>query len=134
MPGRPRKDVIREDEVGVYHVWSRCVRRSFLCGLDPLTGRDFSHRKQWIYDRLAVLAQVFAVDACVFAILSNHYHLLLRNRPDLAAQWSDEEVVRRWWQLCPERCNDDGEPEEPTELEIASLVEDAERVAELRKR
>ena len=99
MPGRPRKNVIREDVVGVYHVWTRCVRRAWLCGFDPLTKKDYSYRKAWIYERLAALSQIFAVDACVFAILSNHFHLLLRNRVDLAAQWSDEEVVRRWWQL-----------------------------------
>lgn len=134
MPGRPRKDVIREDEVGVYHVWSRCVRRAFLCGYDPVTKKNYNYRKKWIYQRLAELARIFAVDACVFAILSNHFHLLLRNRVDLASQWSDEEVVRRWWQLCPERRDEDGNPAEPTAAEIASLVSNAERVAELRKR
>jgi hypothetical protein len=133
MAGRPRKDVIREDEVGVYHVWSRCVRRAMLCGFDPLTGTNYDYRKKWIYQRLAELSQIFAVDALVFAILSNHYHLLLRNRPDLAAQWSDEEVVRRWWQLHPERRDENGEPAEPTDLEIASLVADTKLVAERRR-
>ena len=134
MAGRPRKDVIREDEVGVYHVWNRCVRRAFLCGVDPLTGNNYDHRKQWVYDRLAELAQIFAVDACVFAILSNHYHLIVRNRPDLVAQWSDEEVVRRWWQLCPERLDDAGNAAQPTAVEIKSLLADPEYVAELRRR
>lgn len=134
MSGRPRKDVIREDVVGVYHVWSRCVRRAFLCGIDPLTGKNYSHRKLWICQRMEELARIFAVDALVYAILSNHYHLLVRNRPDLTAQWSDEEVVRRWWQLHPERTNEDGSPAEPTDLEIRSLMADAERTAELRKR
>ncbi len=134
MPGRPRKDVIREDVVGVYHAWSRCVRRARLCGYDPVTGKDYSHRKQWIYGRLQELAQIFAVDACVYAILSNHYHLIVRNRVDLAAQWSDEEVVRRWWQLYPERRDEHGAPAEPAEVEIRSLLVDQERVAELRKR
>ncbi len=134
MPGRPRKDVIREDVVGVYHVWSRCVRRAWLCGYDPVTDQDYSYRKQWIYQWLEELARIFAVDACVFAILANHFHLLLRNRPDLAAQWSDEEVVRRWWQLCPERRDDQGKPAEPTKAEIASWMFDPQRVAELRQR
>jgi hypothetical protein len=134
MPGRPRKSVVQEDVVGLYHVWSRCVRRAWLCGVDPLTGQDLSHRKLWIYQRLAALAQIFAVDACVFAILSNHYHLLVRNRPDLASQWSDEEVVRRWWQLYPERRDDTGAPAAITELEVRSLASDSTRVAELRRR
>jgi len=134
MSGRPRKNVIREDVVGVYHVGSRCVRRAWLCGIDPLTGVDYSHRRHWICERMEELARIFAVDACVYAILSNHYHLLVRNRPDLTAQWSDEEVVRRWWQLYPERRNDDGTPAEPTELEIRSIAADVKRTAELRTR
>lgn len=78
--------------------------------------------------------RIFAIDACVFAILSNHFHLLLRNRVDLAAQWSDEEVVRRWWQLCPERRDSEGNPAEPTAVEIASILSNSELVAELRRR
>ncbi len=134
MSGRPRKQVIRDDEVGIYHVWSRCIRRAWLCGLDPISGKDLSHRKLWIYQRLGELSQIFAIDACVFAILSSHYHLLVRNRIDLVNQWSDEEVVRRWWQLYPERRDENGEPTPPTELEIRSLLSDAARVAELRRR
>jgi len=106
----------------------------FLCGWDPRTGRDYSHRKVWLHGRLQELAQIFAVDACVWAILSNHYHLIVRNRPDLVAQWSDEEVARRWWYLYPERRNDDGLPAEPTAVEIRSIVQDSRRIAELRKR
>ena len=40
MPACPRSEVVRYGKVGVYHVWSRCVRRAFLCGTDPLTGKD----------------------------------------------------------------------------------------------
>ena len=78
MQGRPRYKVIDEETVGVYHCWLCCVRRAWLCGIDPLTGQDFSHRKQWFYERLEELSQIYAVDACVWAILANHYHLLLQ--------------------------------------------------------
>ena len=132
MPRVPRKLVIREDIVGVYHAWVRCVRRALLCGRDPLTGKNHEHRKTWLENRLAELAQIFAIDACVFAILSNHFHLLLRNRPDLTAQWSDEEVMRRWWQLCPGRRDQEGEPAEMTEAELKAWLADPERVAQCR--
>ena len=132
MTGRPRKFVIQKDQVGLYHVWSRCVRQCYLCGKDKATGKDYSHRKQWIHDRLAELVQIFAVEACVYAILSNHYHLLVRNRVDLAGQWSDREVARRRWQLYPERKDESGKACEPTELELDSLMLDADKLAEWR--
>jgi len=37
---------------------------------------DYSHRKDWVLERLRTLAEVFAVDIAAFAILSNHYHLV----------------------------------------------------------
>jgi hypothetical protein len=45
MPTYARRQIVVEDEVGVYHCIARCVRRAFLCGVDPYTGRDYSHRK-----------------------------------------------------------------------------------------
>ncbi|MBP1597823.1 MAG: transposase, partial [Acidobacteria bacterium] len=44
----PRRTYVQEGQEGVYHCFSRCVRRAFLCGFDPLTLRDFSHRKAWL--------------------------------------------------------------------------------------
>ncbi len=33
-----RQEVLIQGEVGVYHCISRCVRRAWLCGDDPLSG------------------------------------------------------------------------------------------------
>ena len=45
MPTYARGQIVVEDMVGVYHCIARCVRRAFLCGIDPYTGQDYSHRK-----------------------------------------------------------------------------------------
>ena len=63
MPAYPRHHIVADDEVGIYHCIARCVRRAFLCGDDPLTGKNHDHRKQWIRQRLQELASVFAIDA-----------------------------------------------------------------------
>jgi hypothetical protein len=96
MPAYARRQIVDETEVGVYHCVSRCVRRAFLCGQDALTGRNFDHRKNWMQSRMEELASIFAVDVLGFSLMSNHIHVVLRNRPDLAAQWTDEQVVLRW--------------------------------------
>jgi REP element-mobilizing transposase RayT len=80
-----------------YHCMSRCVRGAFLLG-------DQEHnRKEWIDNRIEELTGVFAVAVGGFSVMDNHLHLLLRVDPDVAAGWSDEEVVRRWGRLVPPR-------------------------------
>ena len=80
MARMPRKFVVDDDEVGVYHCINRCVRRAFLCGTDEVSGQCFDHRKQFIQDRLEFLAGVFRIDVLAFAVMSNHLHVVLRNR------------------------------------------------------
>ena len=129
-----RGEIYAADEISVLHVYTRCVRRAFLCGEDPVSGRNFDHRKRQIQDRLEWLAGIFAIDVMAFAILSNHFHLVLRTRPDIANDWSDEEVARRWWALFPKRKTRQRTPAEPTQQEIDALVADKARIAELRSR
>jgi REP element-mobilizing transposase RayT len=116
----------------VYHCFNRCVRRAFLCGFDKLTLREFSHRKAWLVDRLRFLAAIFAIDVCAYAILENHYHTILRTRPDIVALWSDREVATRWLTLFPKRKKEGSNP--PFETEITALADRPERIAQLRRR
>ena len=81
MPAYARSHIMPPDEIGVYHCVARCVRRAFLCGVDPLTNHDY--RKEWIRERLELLASVFAIDICGYAVMSNHLRVVLRARPDL---------------------------------------------------
>jgi len=98
MP-QPRFQQVSIEDTPYYHCVSRCVRRAFLCGIDAQTGFDFEHRRQWIVDRIKLLSSVFAIDLCAYAVMSNHYHLVVRINADEVKQWSDEEVARRWMQI-----------------------------------
>jgi hypothetical protein len=95
MARRRRSEQIPADEVGVYHCIQRAVRRLFLLGDSAAPGASPGHRKAWVTERLEALAGGFAVEVGGFAVLSNHLHVIRRNRPDLAASWDDEEVARR---------------------------------------
>src|SRR6185436_21020168 len=129
-----RADLVDPAEVAVFHCINRCVRRCFLCGQDPLTGRNFEHRKAWLEERLKFLASQFGIDVLGFAILSNHFHLILRTRPDVVATWSDREVATRWLRLCPGRKTPEGEPEEPSAAELNMICNVPQRLAEIRSR
>ena len=130
MPRKPRRELCDPRKVGVHHLWTRTVRRCFLFGRDPLTGKDFSHREGWITHRLQHLAQFFAIDVFAFAAMVNHCHLVIRTRPDRVDQWSDYEVARRWLSMLSRRrrCP------EPTDKEIQAVLGKPDAVAKLRLR
>jgi len=129
-----RREVLSESEIQVVHCVNRCVRRGFLCGIDELTRQNYEHRREWIRNRLEFLAGVFGIDVLGYSVMSNHLHVILRNRPDVVKDWSDEEVARRWWNLFPSRRNQDGSPAEPAETDLKSLMADAKMLVELRAR
>jgi hypothetical protein len=57
-----RKTLISLQDTPYYHVLARCVRRAWLCGYDEYAGRDYSHRKAWVLERLTQLSWMFAID------------------------------------------------------------------------
>jgi len=96
---RPRKHIVCLNETACYHVTARCVRRAFLCGIDHDSGQNHEHRRDWIEQRLRVLSSLFCVDIAAYAIMSNHYHLVIRLTPEEADTWSDKDVLQRWCSL-----------------------------------
>jgi len=98
----PRAHLIDPDG-GIYHVCSRCVRRAWLCGTDKETGFNFDHRRQWLEDRILTLSDIFAVELFGYAVMSNHYHLVLQIDAGVVQSWSDEVVVDKWLLLCPKQ-------------------------------
>ena len=92
----PRSMVVANGEIAAYHCIARCVRRAFLCGNDPLSGRDLSHRKSWIRQKLMDIARSFALEIGSYAVMSNHLHVVVKTRPDIAADWDADEITTRW--------------------------------------
>ncbi len=87
-----RKSLISLQDTPYYHVVARCVRRAWLWGYDEYADRDYSHRKEWVLERLSELASIFAIDVCAYAVMSNHYHLVLQTQPVLASGRCE-----KWW-------------------------------------
>lgn len=96
---RARRELVDYETTPYYHCICRCVRRAFLCGEDNFTGKNYEHRKTWVLERLKSLQSIFAVDLCAYAVMSNHYHLVVRLNGQQAANWTEEEVMTRWGEL-----------------------------------
>ena len=75
-----RRRLLGRARKAVFHCSARCVRRAFLRGQDPLTGKDYSHRRGWIINRQEQLAQLFTIELEFRTEMSNHLHAVLRTR------------------------------------------------------
>ncbi len=98
MP-QSRKNLISLEATPYYHLVSRCVRRAFLCGFDKFTGKSFEHRRAWLENRILKLSSIFTINLCAYAIMHNHYHLVVHINKKEAEALSNREVVERWHQL-----------------------------------
>lgn len=95
----PRRNQISLDATPFYHCMTRCVRRAFLCGTDSVTGKNYGYRKKWVEDRLFQLESIFSIRLCAYAIMSNHYHIVICVDENQANEWDDMEVISRWHSL-----------------------------------
>ena len=131
----PRSQLIDPEFALHYHLVSRCVRSSWLCGRDRKTGKDYNHRKKWLKDRLLHLAQFFAIDIDAFVVMDNHFHLVVFYDPIECTRWSDEEVASRWCEAFPSKSIKD-DPIESTllkSMQRETLLAQPLRLAQCRK-
>jgi len=96
---KPRKQQISIETTPYYHVYSRCVRKAFLCGDDPDTGRSYEHRRQQIQDDMLRLSSIFFIKIAAFAILHNHYHLVLYVDKEACMAAPAKDIAKLWHQL-----------------------------------
>jgi len=94
-----RRQLIDANATPFYHVINRCVRRAFLCGEDKLTGRSYEHRRGWIVDKIKALSAIFCIDICAYAVMNNHYHLVLKIDVDKAKSLTQKDIINRWCQI-----------------------------------
>ena len=128
----PRHVLVDPDQPLCYHLVSRCVRRGWLCGYDRVSKRNYSYRKQWLTQRLTQLAGAFAIDLYAYAILPNHFHLVVYYDPQAPQRWSDDEVIERWLTVCPPKRADGTIDEERKAEQTQTLQADAERLEQAR--
>ena len=50
-------------------------------------------------DRIRLLSSLFAIDICSYAVMSAHYHIVVKLSPEQAEDWTDDEVIDRWLTL-----------------------------------
>ena len=91
-----RRNIVDSETPGFYHCTNRCVRRAFLCGKDKKTGIDYSDRKGWLEKRFVELCDIFSVDIYAYAVMDNHYHIVLYLDPLAPQKWSDKDVAEKW--------------------------------------
>ena len=96
---RPRKELVSVSDTPYYHVVSRCVRKSFLCGTDHTTGKSYEHRRSWIENRVRILSSIFNIETCSYTVMSNHLHIVLKLCPEQADLRSTNDVLERWTSL-----------------------------------
>jgi REP element-mobilizing transposase RayT len=123
-----RAHLVDPDTDGFYHCISRCVRRGWLCGIDAVTGTSYEHRKDWVESRILTLCEIFTLNLSSYAVMSNHYHVVVEIKPSEAKMLNDEEVAQRWLRLSSKKRQDNAN------REIERLLGNPERIEELRQR
>ncbi len=122
-----RSKLVDETKSGVYHLVNRCVRRTFLLG------NESNHRRNWLQEALRAKTAIFAIDVLAYAIMDNHFHLIVKTHPKRAARWGDLEVAQRWTTLCPPK-NLKGQVVKLKPEELHELIAKPGWVKERRKR
>lgn len=144
MPRKNRWEIFNPLAVSVNHCVARCVRKEFLIASEG--------RRTWMVERFEELCKHFCIDALGMAFLSNHVHLIMRNRPDVVEKLSNEELAERWLMIFPgntgkskaskKSSTDEPESDEPlgkpvscpTQKAIQALANDKKRMKAIRIR
>ena len=92
-----RTQLISIEDTPYYHVVTRCVRRAFLAGYDKTSKTDFGHRRDWIVKRMMKLSGIFSINICSYAVMNNHYHIVLKVSENKL--WTTSHTLEKWNEL-----------------------------------
>ena len=128
MPRDPRSEVLDPHQVEAVHLYNRTIDGLYLLGKNPDTGEDFSYRQGWLVDKMNQLFAHLCVELLSYGVLSNHYHINVRTRPDIAASLTDRQVAERWLNSLSGRPDKDGNFKPPSENAIEMLMANKEKL------
>jgi hypothetical protein len=131
---KPRKYIVPASGDPTLHLISRCVRRARLIGGEDGELGALHHRKLWIENRLVQLTQWFGVEGLTYAIMDNHFHLVVTMRRSWVESWSDEIVVRKWVEVFPPKRFLGANGEQAKEVFIQNELKTPRKIAEFRRR
>ena len=129
-----RRDIVSTEENGMYHCISRCVRQSYLCGYSKYARKSYEHRREWVKELIKTASEIFTIDVLSYAVMNNHYHILIKTRYDELASLTDEQVAYRWWRLFPKRYAGVVKGIEPTNEELQYIIRITNMVSVWRER
>ena len=128
------RSILVDDEIPLhYHLVSRCVRRSWLCGRDPYTKKCYDYRRDWIKQRLYHLARSFAIEVTAYSIMSDHFHIAVYFDPLESQRWDESEVADRWLAAFPPKSVLKKEFAEVVALHKEILLENPKRINHARQ-
>ena len=82
-----------------FHCCTRAVRKAFILDSHPIDNPDKIDRRKWIEERILFLTTVFSIDVCAYAVMSNHYHVILDVNKAHSDEWTPLEVIARWHKI-----------------------------------
>ena len=100
-------------------------------GTDPVSRKNYDHRKEWLIEHLERLTPAFSVSIQTYAIMSNHFHLVVYYDPLACQEWSPTEVAERWYRAHPTQIAN--RTDEESRLAIELLASNPERVKHCRQ-
>ena len=80
-----------------------------------------------------MLARCFAIEVYAYAVMSNHFHIVLHYDPNACLAWSNEEVAHRWTEAFPPKVRRGDDLDAAKAAARALLLGDPVRLARARR-